>query len=189
MKRRNFLAAFVATVGGIGAAVASVPFFRSFLPSKRAKALGSPISVDISGFSPGEMRAFQWRGRAILILRRTKEQLDSLALTDARILDGFDPAKSQPVYVDDSHRARTPEFLVLLGNCTHLGCVPQHETEKGRSLMGGWWPGGFTCACHGSVYDVAGRVVRGPAPRNLFVPPYYFESETTIVVGAHEREA
>lgn len=189
MNRRTVLTKIAALVGGIGVVAASIPFVRYFVPSEKAKALGSPISVDVSSFQEGESRAFVWRGQSVLVLRRSQAQLDALRLTDDRLLDNQDVDDWQPDYVDAEHRAMNPQFLVVLGNCTHLGCVPMLESIQGRSLMGDWWPGGFTCSCHGSVYDYAGRVVRGPAPRNLRVPPYYFASADTIVIGADSADA
>ena len=184
MNRRSALKGIAAVLGGLGAIVAATPFVRYFLPSERAKALGSPISVDVSTMQAGELRAYIWRGQSVLVLKRTPAQLDALKLTDDRLLDDKNSDDWQPDYVSEEDRATNPEFLVLLGNCTHLGCVPALEEARGRTLMGNWWPGGFTCACHGSVYDYAGRVVRGPAPRNLRVPPHYFASTSTIIVGA-----
>lgn len=184
MDRRTVLTRLTAIFGGVGIALASVPFFRYFGPSERAKALGAPISVDLSDFNEGETRAFIWRGLNVLVTRRTQAQVDALSLSDEHLLDNDDPQESQPEYVDVMHRARSADFLVVLGNCTHLGCVPIESLERGRSLMGDWWPGGFVCPCHGSMFDYAGRLVRGPAPKNLNVPPYYFASSTELVVGA-----
>ena len=189
MERRAVLKRIAALAGGIGVAVAAVPFVRYLLPSERAKALGAPISVNLSGFQAGETRAFVWRGKTVLVMRRTSEQLGALELTDERLIDDRDPEEAQPEYVDAQHRSRSPEFLVLLGNCTHFGCVPGQDLERGRSLIGDWWPGGFVCPCHGSMFDYAGRLVRGPAPSNLIVPPHYFASENELVIGADAAEA
>lgn len=189
MDRRTALSRIAALVGGVGVAFAAVPFVRYFFPSERAKALGSPVAVDLSSLSPGGVHAVEWRGQSVLIMRRTPAQLQALALTDERVLDASDPAEGQPDYVDPGYRSRNPEFLVLLGNCTHLGCVPRPDSTKGRDLVGNWWPGGFHCPCHDSFYDNAGRVVRGPAPRNLRVPPHYYASATELVIGADAAEA
>ena len=186
MDRRTVLTRIAAVAGGAALALASVPFVRYFVPSEKAKALGAAISIDLSSFQPGETRSFVWRGRTVLVMRRDSKQLDSLRLTAERLLDNSDPSDAQPDYVDPSHRARNPEYLVLLGNCTHLGCIPGQSLERGRSLIGDWWPGGFVCACHGSMFDFAGRVVRGPAPTNLRVPPHRFESATSLIVGEDE---
>ena len=187
--RRTVITKIAAVIGGVGVVAASIPFVRYFLPSERAKALGSPISVDLSSFQEGEARSYVWRGQTVVVLRRSQAHLEALNLTDERLLDDKDADDWQPDYVDSKHRAMSAEYLVLLGNCTHLGCVPALEIEQGRSLMGDWWPGGFTCACHGSVYDYAGRVVRGPAPRNLKVPPHYFVSANTVVIGVDAADA
>lgn len=183
MDRRTALTRIASVVGGIGVAFAAVPFVRYFLPSERAKALGAAVSVDISGLRPGDMRAIEWRGQSVLIMRRTEEQLQGLALSKDKMLDDSDPAEGQPAYVDPDFRSVNPEYLVLLGNCTHLGCVPKQDLAVGKDLIGGWWPGGFHCPCHDSIYDNAGRVVRGPAPFNLRVPPHRFASRTTLIVG------
>ena len=189
MNRRTVLTRLAALAAGVGVAFASVPFVRYFFPSERAKALGSPISIDLTEIAPGQTRAYLWRGQSVLVLRRTEAQLQGLELTDDRLMDDAAVVEAQPTYVDAGHRARNPEFLVLLGNCTHLGCVPGQNLERGRSLLGNWWPGGFVCECHGSMFDYAGRVVRGPAPANLRVPPHYFASASELVVGADSAEA
>ena len=182
------LTRIAAAVGGIGVAFASIPFVKYFLPSERAKELGSPITVDVSTFREGETRAYVWRGQPILVTKRSPSELESLRLTDDRLLDTSDPDDWQPDYVNPIHRGLREDFLIVVGVCTHLGCVPANEIKRGQSLMGDWWPGGFTCPCHGSVYDYAGRVVRGPAPRNLRVPPYYFETPDTVVIGSSSRD-
>jgi ubiquinol-cytochrome c reductase iron-sulfur subunit len=182
------LTRIVAVVGGIAAAVASVPFIRYFYPSERAKAEGSPISIDLAEIRSGETKAYIWRGRTVLVVHRNQSQLGALAITDEKLLDDSDPGEHQPGYVDRRHRALNPEFLVLLGNCTHLGCIPGQDLDRGRGLIGQWWPGGFVCACHGSMFDYAGRVVRGPAPVNLPVPPHWYPSDSTLIVGEDEPE-
>lgn len=189
MDRRTALARIAAVAGGIGVTLAAVPFVRYFLPSERAKALGSAISVKLGDFDPGEIRSYVWRGRAVLVLRRTEAQVAALALTNERLLDADDPDESQPDYVDPVARSLNPEYLVLIGNCTHLGCIPGQNLERGKSLIGDWWPGGFVCACHGSMFDYAGRVVRGPAPKNLLVPPHYFASSNELIIGADDPQA
>ena len=186
MDRRTVLKKIAAAAGGVAVALAAVPFVRYFVPSEKAKALGAPIAIDLSPFQPGETRSYVWRGRTVLVMRRSSNQVESLQLMAGRLLDNADPSEAQPEYVDPSHRARNPEYLVLLGNCTHLGCIPGQNLERGRSLIGDWWPGGFVCACHGSMFDYAGRVVRGPAPANLRVPPHRFESATSLIVGEDE---
>ncbi len=150
--------------------------------------MGSAVTVNLSEIRPGEVRSYAWRGLPVLVFRRTEEQLDSLRLTDTKVLDDSDPEEAQPPYVDEGFRSVNPEFLVLLGNCTHLGCVPRQDTETGKSLLGNWWPGGFHCPCHDSIYDNAGRVVRGPAPSNLRVPPHYFAKSDELVIGADQAD-
>jgi ubiquinol-cytochrome c reductase iron-sulfur subunit len=119
-----------------------------------------------------------------LVLRRTPEMVAKLATTDDLVLDhGLDPETADPTYVDPKHRAINPEFLVLRGVCTHLGCVPQHRDADGKKIVGDWWPGGFICPCHQSGFDYAGRVIRGPAPRNLPVPPHRYAGATTLIIG------
>jgi len=189
MDRRAALSRITAIVGGIGVIFASIPFIRYFLPSERAKGLGAPVTIDISDFEIGDTRAFVWRGQPILVMKRTQAQLDALELSNGRLLDTSGPDVLEPNEVDPVHRGRKAEYLVVVGTCTHFGCIPIQETLRGRSLVGEWWPGGFTCPCHGSVYDFAGRVVRGPAPRNLRIPPHYFASPSTIVVGVNSEEA
>ncbi len=183
MNRRKALARITAAVGGIGLAIASIPLLRSLYPSERAKALGAAVSVDLSGFAAGEVRSVIWRGQAVFVMRRSAEQLDNLRVTDDRGLDDSDPSEIQPDYVDSKHRSVIPEFLVLIANCTHAGCVPLQDVDRGRSLLGDWWPGGFHCPCHDSMYDYAGRVVRGPAPLNLRVPPHHFVGNNQLVIG------
>ena len=189
MDRRTVLTRIAVAAGGLGVVLASLPFVRYFVPSERAKALGSAISVNLQEVESGKTRAYLWRGQTILVVRRTDEQLAALELTNSRLLDDNDPSEAQPDYVDPVHRSRHPEFLVLIGNCTHLGCIPGQNLERGRSLLGNWWPGGFVCECHGSMFDYAGRVVRRPAPTNLRVPPHYFPSENELIVGVDAPEA
>ena len=186
MNRRSVLKGMAAVVGGLAAALAAIPFVKYLAPSERAKALGSPISVDLSDFAAGESRTYIWRGRSVFVMRRTEAQVEALSLTNSRLLDSSDPDESQPAYVDGAHRALDANFLVLMANCTHLGCIPGQDLEQGKSLIGDWWPGGFVCACHGSMFDYAGRVVRGPAPTNLPVPPHWYPNEGTLIVGEDE---
>lgn len=183
MNRRTAITRITAIAGGLGLAFASVPFIRYFVPSERAKALGSSVSLDLSSLMPGQVRSIEWRGQPVLVMRRSKEQLAALKLTDGNVLDDSEPADGQPAYVDASYRSVIPEYLVLLGNCTHLGCVPRQDAGTGKKLLGSWFPGGFHCPCHDSIYDNAGRVVRGPAPSNLKVPPHYFASSNELVIG------
>jgi len=186
MERRSFLAAAAATVGAWAASLAAIPLIGSLVPSARARALGSPIEVDLSVLRPGQVKPFMYRGRTMLVLRRTQEMLDALAATHDRELDqGPDPDHPpDPLYVDGEHRAINREFLVVEGVCTHLGCVPRlKNAAQGREAFGDWWAGGFHCPCHDSGYNYAGRVIKGPAPRDLPVPPHRYLTPTRIVIG------
>ena len=189
MDRRTALTRIAAAAAGIAAAIAAIPFVRYLQPSERAKALGASVSVDLSLFQPGDIRSIVWRGQTVLIMRRTDAQVNSLRLTNNRVLDDSDSLDNQPDYIDPIHRSSDSEFLVVIGNCTHLGCIPNEDFDTGRSLLGDWWPGGFHCPCHDSMYDYAGRVVRGPAPTNLRVPPHKFVSETLLIVGDEPASA
>lgn len=184
MERRDFLRVSLTGLGAVAAFFGSIPFVKSFLPSAKAKAFGNPIEVDLSQIEPGTVQAHLYRGETMLVLHRTKEMLATLATTDALVLDKTpDPDYTDPEYIDRENRAIHPEFLIVRGVCTHLGCVPVLRGADGKQTLGNWWQGGFICPCHQSGYDYAGRVVRGPAPRNLPVPPHRFASPTRIVIG------
>jgi ubiquinol-cytochrome c reductase iron-sulfur subunit len=189
--RRNFLTAATAGMGAVGVAFTAVPFISSWAPSERAKALGAPVEVDISKLEPGAMMTVMWRGSPIYIVHRTKEMLDQLAANDANLRDPSSQESEQPAYAKNEARARDPQFLVLIGTCTHLGCLPKNRFEPGTvdiNLPGGW-PGGFFCPCHGSKFDMAGRVFKDvPAPINLRVPPYSFKSPAQLIVGLDEND-
>jgi ubiquinol-cytochrome c reductase iron-sulfur subunit len=170
-------------LSGLAAFFGSVPFVRSFLPSAKARSQAEPVEIDVSRLAPGEVTAHLYRGETMLVLRRTPEMLAGLAATEARVLDAHDLEFADPAYVDPRHRAIYPEFLVLRGVCTHLGCVPQKRGADGKQIVGDWWPGGFICPCHQSGFDYAGRVIRGPAPRNLPIPPHRFAGAARIIIG------
>jgi ubiquinol-cytochrome c reductase iron-sulfur subunit len=171
-------------LSGVATFFGSIPFVKSFLPSAKARALGLPVDIDISRMKPGSVGTYLYRGATMLVLRRTPEMLATLAATDKLVLDSTSqPEFADPDYVDPRTRSINPEYLVLRGVCTHLGCVPQHKAEAGKQIVGAWWPGGFICPCHQSGFDYAGRVIRGPAPRNLPVPTHRFASPTRIVIG------
>jgi ubiquinol-cytochrome c reductase iron-sulfur subunit len=182
--RRSFVGLLTSLATGIAAVVVAVPFIKYFLPSERAKAIGGPLTVDISDLGAGELKTVLWRGRAIWLLRRTPEMLATLPNMTPHLLDTEhgDP-ESQPPYVDSETRSIDPEYLVIEGVCTHLGCVPNRLPNKGDPAVGGWWQGGFFCPCHRSAYDYAGRVVQRPAPNNLRVPRYRFAAKHVIVIG------
>ena len=181
--RRRFLTGTTAVIGGLGAAAAAIPFVASFQPSAKAKAIGAPIKVDIAKLEPGQRVTHKWRGQPVWIVRRTPEMLDKLkALGDDTLRDPNSEESEQPEYATNAWRSEKEEYLILVGLCTHLGCSPSFIPEVGE--MDNEWPGGFFCPCHGSKFDLAGRVYSGvPAPTNMRVPPYRFESDTQIVIG------
>lgn len=185
--RRRFLTATASVIGGIGAACAIFPFAASWTPSVRTKALGAPVDVDISKIESGQKITVAWRGQPIFVVRRTKEELNSLTLVSEHLRDPHSQESVQPTYADNVYRSIKPDILVLIGICTHLGCVPLYKPEAGSVEAG--WEGGFFCPCHGSKYDMAGRVFKGvPAPLNLPVPPYQYISETLIRVGDDSQQ-
>ena len=185
--RRTLLVA-TSAVGGAGVVATAVPFVASLTPSDRAKAAGAPVEADISQLAPGEMMTVEWRGRPVWILRRTEEMLASLEQTEARVADPESERNQQPSYARNQHRSIRPEYFVAVGICTHLGCSPSERFRTGAvSGLGDDWAGGFFCPCHGSSFDLAGRVFRGmPAPSNLVVPPHKYLTDATILVGEDE---
>jgi ubiquinol-cytochrome c reductase iron-sulfur subunit len=188
--RRHFLTVATAVTGGVGIAAAAVPFVASFRPSARARALGAPVEVDVSKLEPGALLKVEWRGRPIYVLHRTDAMLGVLD-RDVRLLaDPTSDESVQPSYAQNAHRSVRPSFLVLEGVCTHLGCAPLPRFEVAAADLGADWPGGFYCPCHGSKFDLAGRVFAGvPAPTNLTVPPYRYVNDSTILIGADTGNA
>jgi ubiquinol-cytochrome c reductase iron-sulfur subunit len=189
--RRHFLTVATAVTAGAGAAATAVPFVKSFKPSARAQALGAPVERDVSKLEPGAMVKVEWRGRAIFIVRRTDAMLQTLA-TDAHLLEdpNSEESEQQPDYAANQYRSIRPEYLVVEGVCTHLGCAPTARFELGAADLGADWPGGFLCACHGSKFDLAGRVFKSvPAPTNLKVPPHRYVNDTTILIGVDSGSA
>ncbi|MDO9252314.1 MAG: ubiquinol-cytochrome c reductase iron-sulfur subunit [Hydrogenophaga sp.] len=184
--RRTWLITSCA-MGGVGAAAVAVPFVSTFQPSERAKAAGAAIEVDISTLLPGEKRVVEWRGKPVWIMRRTPEQLAALEKQEDQLADPTSERKAYPTpeYAKNRHRSIKPEILVAVGICTHLGCSPGDKLTPGpQPSLPDDWQGGFLCACHGSTFDVAGRVFKNkPAPDNLEVPPHYYLSDTTLLVG------
>jgi ubiquinol-cytochrome c reductase iron-sulfur subunit len=182
--RRQLLVA-TSAAGGVAAVATAVPFVASITPSERAKAAGAPVEADISGLAPGEMMTVEWRGKPVWILRRTPEMLASLEKTDAVVTDPESDRPMQPEYAKNRHRSIKPEYLVTVGICTHLGCSPSEKLKVGaEGGMSADWQGGFLCPCHGSMFDLAGRVYRSmPAPENLEIPPYKYLADTTILIG------
>jgi ubiquinol-cytochrome c reductase iron-sulfur subunit len=189
--RRKFLTTATAATGALGAAFALVPFISSWQPSERARALGAPAELDISKLEPGQMAIVTWRKQQIYVVHRTPAMLQSLASHDAQLKDPQSEASEQPEYAQNAMRALKPEYLVLVGVCTHLGCLPKQRFEPGQAPaeLGANWPGGFFCPCHGSRFDLAGRVFQGsPASVNLRVPPYTIEGDTRLVIGIDANE-
>jgi ubiquinol-cytochrome c reductase iron-sulfur subunit len=187
--RRNLIVATAALSGAAGAAVA-VPFAWSWWPSERAKAAGAPVQADISNLAPGELKVVEWRGKPVWILRRTTKMLESVKKSDDLVSDPKSEVPLQPEYAKNEYRSIKPEYLVLVGICSHLGCSPQEKPADAKAEMGADWLGGFLCPCHGSKFDLAGRVYKGaPAPVNLDVPPYTYLSDSTILIGDDKKGA
>jgi ubiquinol-cytochrome c reductase iron-sulfur subunit len=185
--RRNLVVA-TSAVGGAAAVGAVVPFAASMWPSERARAAGAPVEIDVSRIPPGELAVIEWRGKPVWVLRRTKEMIASLKTVEPRLSDPQSKASEQPKYAQNEYRSATPDLLVLVGVCTHLGCSPQEKPADAKGEMGADWVGGFYCPCHGSKFDFAGRVFNGsPAPLNLVVPPYTVVSDTKVVIGEDEK--
>ena len=190
--RRRFLTAATSVVGVAGAVGVAVPFVGSWQPSAKAKAAGAPVKFDIGKLEPGEMKVVEWRGKPVYVVRRTAESLAELSSLDASLKDPESMISVQPDYITGESRAINPEFLVLVGLCTHLGCAPKFrpELDSVQTSDGSDWLGGFFCPCHGSMFDLSGRVYKGvPASANLEVPPYSFESDNVIVVGVDQETA
>ena len=189
--RRRFLTAATSVVGVAGAVGVAVPFVGSWNPSAKAKAAGAPVKFDISKLEPGEMKVVEWRGKPVYVVRRTQETLSDLEGHDDELKDPDSTISIQPAYIKGLDRAINSEFLVLIGLCTHLGCAPKYRPDVGATDLGGdSWLGGFFCPCHGSKFDLSGRVLKGvPAPTNLEVPPYSFESDSVIVIGVDQETA
>jgi ubiquinol-cytochrome c reductase iron-sulfur subunit len=189
--RRQFLTTATIATGAVGAAFAITPFLASWQPSARAKALGAPVEVDISKLEPGALVKVEWRGKAIYIVHRTPQMLAQLKDMAPRLRDPDSNDSEQPQYAKNPSRAIKPEYLVLVGVCTDLGCAPLDRFTPGDVTTGMHdWPGGFFCPCHGSKFDLAGRVFKDvPAPTNLTVPPYQFLGDTKIQIGADQGNA
>ena len=184
-KERRAAIAVAAAVGGAGVVAAAVPFVSSFLPSERAKAAGAPVEADLSGMAPGEMRSFEWQGRPVWILNRTPQMLQSIRKADGEVADpkSLRTAFPTPAYARNEYRSIKPEYLVAVGICTHLGCNPIGPFAPGANSMLGAEPG-FVCPCHGSTFDLAGRVYKNkPAPDNLPVPPHKYLSANVVLIG------
>lgn len=189
---RRAALATASVVGGAGALAAATPFVASFTPSERAKAAGAPVEVDLSGIAPGTMKTVEWRGKPVWILRRTQEQIESLKKTEPLVADPKsqrNPGELTPEYARNDHRSIKPEYLVVVGICSHLGCSPSDRLQAGaQPSLPADWQGGFLCPCHGSTFDLAGRVYKNkPAPDNFEVPPHMYLSDTTILIGEDKK--
>lgn len=188
--RRQLLTAATALTGAVGAAFAAAPFLASWKPSARAKALGAPVEVDISKLEVGAMLKVEWRGKPVYIVHRSPEMVAQLPGMDDRLADPGSEASDQPDYAQNKTRSIRPEYLVVLGVCTHLGCAPMGRFTSGDAELGADWPGGFYCPCHGSKFDLAGRVFKGvPAPTNMAIPPYAFADDNHVLVGQDKSRA
>ena len=189
--KRRFLTRLTTGVGAVGVAFAATPFVLSMTPSARAKAAGAPVEVDISKLEPGQMLTVEWRGKPVWIVRRTKDMLSTLPALDKELADpGSKNLEQQPNYATNENRSIKPELLVVVGICTHLGCSPSQKFQVGpASGLGDDWTGGFFCPCHGSKFDLAGRVFKNvPATSNLPVPPHMFLSDTRILIGEDKNK-
>jgi ubiquinol-cytochrome c reductase iron-sulfur subunit len=184
LQRRKLLAASVAGTGAIGLVATAIPFLSTLAPSERARAAGAAVEYDVSRLAEGALETVEWRGRPVWVLHRSPAMLASLAGHDADLADPQSQLPQQPDYAANPVRARRPPFLVVTALCTHLGCVPNFRPVPGDPDVGPGWPGGFYCPCHGSRFDLAGRVFRNvPAPRNLEVPPYTYTGPLTLLIG------
>ena len=183
-ERRRFLTTTASVVGGAGALATSVPFVSTLTPSARAKAIGAPVEVDIGDLEIGERKIVKWRGKPVWILRRDDAAIDGLSELDEDVKDPMSEAQQQPFYARNEYRSQRPEYLIVLGLCTHLGCSPNYIRKTETHPIFDDWRGGFFCPCHFSSFDLAGRVFKGvPAPTNLVVPPHQYLSDTRVLIG------
>ncbi|MCC5810254.1 MAG: ubiquinol-cytochrome c reductase iron-sulfur subunit [Ectothiorhodospiraceae bacterium] len=188
--RRRFLTAATTVVGGVGAAFLAVPFISYWRPSAKAMAAGAPVEVDISQLEPGQLINVSWRGNPVWVFRRTEETVENLERLADQLRDPDSEQTQQPEYARNLHRSIKPDVMVLVGLCTHLGCSPLFRPDSRPQGMEREWFGGFFCPCHGSFFDLAGRVYTGvPAPLNLEVPPHYFIDDDTVLIGEEEGAA
>lgn len=188
--RRRFLITATSVAGGIASVAWATPFMMSMMPSERAKAAGAPVEVDISKLEPGMLLLVEYRGKVVWVLNRTPEMLATLPKLNDKLSDPKSEMEQQPEYAQNLTRSIKPEILVTSGVCTHLGCSPVFRKEIAPADLGPDWLGGFFCPCHGSKFDLAGRVYKNvPAPTNLFVPPHTYLSENILLIGAVSKEA
>ena len=189
--RRRFLIGATSVVGAVGVVGVATPFVKSWNPSAKAKAAGAPVEINISKLEEGQQIVAEWRGKPVFVVRRSKPMLKSIAEQNDKVLDpSSDNTDQQPGYAKNEYRSRTEEILVLIGLCTHLGCSPKYLPEVTPMDFDAGWGGGYYCPCHGSKFDLAGRVYKGvPAPSNLEVPPYSFKGDDVLVIGVDEENA
>ena len=182
--RRRFLTAATTVVGAVGVGFVLVPFVSSMQPSAKARAAGAPVRADISKLEPGQMIRVKWRGKPVWLVRRTEKMLETLPTLVDTLRDPESLESEQPPYAQNEFRSIKPEVLITVGICTHLGCSPTYRPDAGAADLGADWEGGFFCPCHGSKFDIAGRVYKSvPAPTNLVIPPHRYLSETELVIG------
>tara|TARA_R110002072_G_scaffold90500_1_gene202363 strand:+ start:8022 stop:8615 length:594 start_codon:yes stop_codon:yes gene_type:complete len=185
--RRRFLIGATSVVGGVGVIGAAVPFVASWNPSAKAKAAGAPVKASIGKLEPGQRITIEWRGKPVWVVRRTQEMLDNIDKLSDELRDPDSVVPQQPEYITGVYRSAKPEYAIIVGICTHLGCSPQFVPEVKPQEFDQDWVGGFFCACHGSRFDLAGRVFKGvPAPKNLVVPPHRYIDDQTVVIGEDE---
>lgn len=183
-KRRRMLVMGAAGVGGLGTVALALPMLGSMSPSARAKAAGAPVEADISKLTPGQLLTVEWRGKPVWFVKRTEEVLERLEANAGKLADPESQVEQQPEYAQNTARSIKPELLVVVGLCTHLGCSPTYRPELAPADLGADWDGGFFCPCHGSKFDMAGRVYAGvPAPSNLEIPPYRYIDDNLVIVG------
>lgn len=186
--RRRLLTAGASLVGAVGVGFAAVPFLASWSPSERAQAAGAPVEVDISKIEPGARITVEWRGKPVWLVNRTESMLDVLPTLEGQLRDPDSSQSVQPEYAQNETRSLKPGLLVMVGICTHLGCSPTYRPEPAPPDLGPGWKGGFFCPCHGSKFDLAGRVYKGvPAPTNMEIPPYMFLDDTRVLVGVDDE--
>jgi ubiquinol-cytochrome c reductase iron-sulfur subunit len=188
--RRRFLIGATSVVGGVGVIGAAVPFVASWNPSAKAKAAGAPVKASIGKLEPGQRMTVEWRGKPVWVIRRTQEMLDNIEKLGEDLRDPDSKEPQQPEYIKGVFRSSKPEFAIIVGICTHLGCSPQFVPEVKPQEFDENWVGGFFCPCHGSRFDLAGRVFKGvPAPKNLEIPPYRYLDDQTVVIGEDEVQS
>lgn len=189
--RRRLLVGATSAVGAVGAVGVAVPFVASWMPSAKARSAGAPVRADISKLEAGQQMVVKWRGKPVWIVKRSEEALSNLAGLTDQLSDPDSASPQQPEYIShDANRSLRPDISVLVGICTHLGCSPTYRPEVAPEDLGSDWVGGYYCPCHGSRFDLSGRVLKGsPAPQNLVIPPHMYESDNVIVVGVDQETA